>query len=173
MLQTLFLVLLAVGAFMDVRSRRIPNVLALAILSVALVASAMQQSAAHSIADALLGVGVALALWFPFWLLGLLGAGDVKYFAGAAAWIGVSLAWRASLLAGLLGGVMSVIFLIYLRGFRKAAGQIAMQVNHPNVMLAGADVGASDAKFRTFPYAVPMAVALAIAVLQPAFLINR
>ena len=42
-----------------------------------------------------------------------------------------------------------------------------------DVMLASANVGASDAKARTFPYAVPMGVALAIAVLQPAFLTNR
>lgn len=161
------------GALWDARSRRIPNWLSASIFVLALAAGVTHQSVAASISDAMLGTVVGFALWFPMWYLGLLGAGDVKYFAAGATWVGLDLAWRASLLAALLGGLMGIAFLIYERGFSKAARQVAIQVNHPEVFLAGADVGAGDAKSRTLPYAVPMGIALGVAIFKSEFLINR
>ena len=100
---------------------------------------------------------MGLGLWLPFWLMGLLGAGDVKFFAAASGWIGVALTWRAALLAAVLGGVMSLIVLIYRRGVRRTMGEVALQAQHATVLIAGADVGGSEAGARTFAYALPMA----------------
>ena len=122
--------------------------------------------------DALLGSGTGLGLWLPFWLLGLLGAGDVKYFAAASTWLGVSRAWRAALLAAMLGGILSVAVLVYQRGFRQTMGEMALQARHANIILSAANAGSSDAKARTFPYALPMAMAVATAVLRPGVLLN-
>jgi prepilin peptidase CpaA len=169
----LFLGLLAMGVVTDVRSRRIPNVLVLLLLAAGLIGALTGVSLAHSLLDALLGALAGLAAWLPFWLLGLLGAGDVKYFAAAASWVGISLSWRSSLLAAVLGGVMGVMVLIYRRGFRQTVGEVALQARHASVILADANAGAADAKARTFPYALPMAVALATAVLYPSVLLQH
>ena len=171
MLTAMFIALLAIGVVTDVRARRVPNALVLWLLAFGAVGGIAHWSAAGSSIDALLGMLLGLALWLPFWLLGLLGAGDVKYFAAAATWIGLSLTWRAALLAALLGGVMSVTVLIYRRGFQYTMRAVALQVNHAEVTLSHANAGESDAVQRTFPYALPMAMALATAVLRPGLLL--
>jgi prepilin peptidase CpaA len=169
----LYVGLLATGVWLDVRSRRIPNALVLALASAGLIGALGGISLARTPLDALLGAGVGLALWLPFWLLGLLGAGDVKFFAAAASWIGVALAWRASLLAAVLGGLMGIAVLLYQRGFRRTMGEVALQARHASVILADADAGGADAKSRTFPYALPMAIALAAAVMYPSVLLQN
>ena len=168
----LFFASLVVGVVTDVRSRRIPNILVLWLLGLGAVGALMHWSTAASPTDAVLGGLTGLGLWLPFWLLGLLGAGDVKYFAAASVWVGPPLAWRAALLAALLGGVMSVAVLVYRRGVRQTLGEIALQARHASVILADANAGNSDAKQRTFPYALPMAIALAVAVLFPGVLLD-
>jgi prepilin peptidase CpaA len=164
-----YLALLVAGIVTDVRDRRIPNVLVLVLLAVGVLGVVLHQAVAPSLLDALLGALAGLALWLPFWLLGLLGAGDVKFFAAASCWIGTGLAWRAALLAALLGGVMSVIVLIYQRGFQRAVRDVLLHAEHSSVILAAADTGNSEAKARTFPYALPMAIALSVAALIPRF----
>ena len=169
-LSALFFVALATGVVTDIRSRRIPNSLVLWLLGLGTIGALMHWSAATTPLDALVGGLSGLGLWLPFWLLGLLGAGDVKYFAAASVWVGAPLAWRAALLAALLGGVMSVAVLVYRRGVRHTLGEIALQARHASVILADANAGNSDAKQRPFPYALPMAIAIAVAVLFPGVL---
>lgn len=173
LLLTVFVGALGAGAVWDAHSRRIPNWLAVLIFVLALLGGVTHQSVAASLGDAVLGTLIGFALWFPMWYMGLLGAGDVKYFAAGATWVGAGLAWRASLLAALLGGLLGVAYLIYERGFSRALNQVAIQVNHPNVVLSGANVGAGDAKARTLPYAVPMGIALCCAIFKTGLLTNR
>ena len=68
---------------------------------------------------------------------------------------------------------MGVAVLVYRRGFRHAVGEVALQARHASVILADANAGAADAKARTFPYALPMAIALATAVLYPNALLQH
>lgn len=167
----LFLLTLLIGMTTDVRARRVPNVLVVIMLAWGLVAAAAQWSPANTLLGAAGGTAVGLALWLPFWFLGLLGAGDVKYFAAASAWIGAPLAWRAALAAALLGGVMGVVVLLVQRGLRRTAADVVLQYQHASQIIATADVGAGDAKARTFPYAVPMGVALGAAAIRPSLLL--
>ncbi len=163
---------LGIGMATDIRARRVSNALVGWLLLIGIAAALTHLSDARSLGDALAAGGVGLALWLPFWLLGLLGAGDVKYFAAGAIWLGLPLAWRAALLAALLGGVMSVLVLLYQRGLRQTAGTVALQWQQARAVIASADVGSSDAARRTFPYAVPMGSALALAALRPVWLLN-
>lgn len=163
----LFLVLLAVGMVFDVHSRRVPNALVVVMLGWAAVSAGMHWSTAASFGSAALGLVAGLALWLPFWLLGLLGAGDVKYFAAGAAWVGPDLAWRAALLTTLLGGLIAVVVLVRQRGLHRTAAEVALQYRHAAQLIAHADVSETDAAQRTFPYAVPMGLALAVAALRP------
>jgi len=166
----LFGTALALGAWSDIRSRRVPNTLVLALFAggLALTFSPLVQVTPM---QSLAGVGIGLALWLPLWLVGMLGAGDVKFFAAACAWIGPSLAWRASLASAMLGGVMAVGFLVYQRGLRQGALATALTASQAQMLIRhAAETGgasAAPAQSRTFPYAVPMAIVLWVAAVAP------
>ena len=168
----IYLVSLSAALVTDVRARRVPNVLVCWLLALGVIGAAAHWSMAVSMVDALGAGAIGLAMWLPFWVFGLLGAGDVKYFAAASLWIGVSLVWRAALLAALLGGLLALVQLAYQRGVRRTAATVAMQWQQARAVIATADVGGSDAAQRTFPYAVPMGLALATAVIRPFWLLN-
>lgn len=169
-----FLILLAAGSTTDIRSRRVPNALVLAMLAGAVVLASTRNDVSSAMLAAA-GAGLlGLALWLPFWLLGLLGAGDVKFFAAGAAWIGPALTWRAALLAALLGGVFAIGVLAWRRGSRAAALVLAAQVRDVRQLAVRPSVSVHRMASvdRTLPYAVPMAVALAVAALWPVLLIG-
>jgi prepilin peptidase CpaA len=150
----------------DVRSRRVPNVLTAALLVTGLLASALHIGAPSLLSSAL-GVLVGLVIWLPFWLMGMLGAGDVKFFAAACAWLGPSLAWRSSLAVALLGGVMAAAMMARQKGVKATAEFGAFGASNPGVMVRQARGEAMTTSARSFPYAVPMALVLAAAMFAP------
>ncbi len=162
-----YLGLLAAGVMGDITRRRVPNWLVLALLATAVVGSFVGVSAAVTPLRALTGASIGLGMWLPFWIAGLLGAGDVKFFAAGAAWIGPSLSWRATLIAALLGGVMSLGVMVWRLGVKGAAESVVVQTVNAKQLIATADVAGQEAASRTFPYALPMAVSLAAASLFP------
>lgn len=104
----LFVALLALAAHGDLRSRRIPNRLVLVIAVVGLVAATTVLAGPVGGRRAALGLVAGLGLWLPLWLLGALGAGDVKLAAACGAWLGPWGVVNASLLAMVAGGVLAV-----------------------------------------------------------------
>lgn len=100
-------VLVLVGAALDLRSRRIPNVLTLGGSLVGLGANVAVHQA-PGVVTSLTGwaVGVAL-LAIPF-ILGGMGAGDVKLLALAGAWGGPEFALYTMLFGAVVGGVIAV-----------------------------------------------------------------
>jgi prepilin peptidase CpaA len=96
----------------DARTRRIPNVLVLVILACGLASSLVAGPWPRSLLGALGGAAVGFAVWMPFYLLRMLGAGDVKFFAAASAWLGPGLALKASVWAGVFGGLLAAIWLL-------------------------------------------------------------
>jgi prepilin peptidase CpaA len=103
-----FTFLLAGACVSDLRSRRIPNVivsaLALSGIGYAFVMMTPQAALVHALG----GSAVGLALWLPFWLVRVLGAGDVKLVAATGAWLGVAGVVEASLLGAAAGGVLAM-----------------------------------------------------------------
>lgn len=163
----LFVLLVAAAAWHDVRHRRIPNLLNAILLLAGVVASVAAPVRVVGAVDALAGVGVGLALWLPFYVLGFLGAGDVKFFAASSAWLGVSLSWRAALLSALLGGVVAVVFLLRESRLGRVARSLAL-VPFLRRLPAVSIEGMSEAEARRqLPYGVPMAVGAAVAFLSP------
>jgi prepilin peptidase CpaA len=159
-----------IASVFDVRARRVPNWLVLSLLIMGIAAVAWGTAPSDSWRAASLGFATGLACWLPLWLLGMLGAGDVKLFAAASAWIGPSLSWRAALLAALLGGGIALAMLVQRRGLRKAADSVAVQAPHPRAIVGAAASAQHPQSAETVPYAVPMAIALAIAWFFPEFL---
>jgi prepilin peptidase CpaA len=66
---------------------------------------------------------VGLAAWLPPYALGALGAGDVKLFAAAAAWLGPRGVLPATLYAALAGGALALAWVVrgQMAGARPAA----------------------------------------------------
>lgn len=165
-----FLLLVAASIAWDVRARRIPNVLSLALCVGGFAFAAVMQPVLPGLLGAIGGVGVGFAIWIGFYAMGVMGAGDVKFFAAASAWLGASLSWRASLLAALIGGALSVAFLLRdarlgrtLRGFALLSFTRSMPT--PSVM----DLD-PDAARRHLPYGVALGLGAGIAFLFPAAL---
>jgi prepilin peptidase CpaA len=106
---------IAVG---DVRTRRIPNLLNLAI---ALSGLGFQGATGGwtGLAEGVWGLLLGFGLLFPlYWLKGM-GAGDVKALAALGAWLGPWLTFVLFLYMGVAGGVMSLLVLIR-RGLLRA-----------------------------------------------------
>src|SRR5688500_17057938 len=75
------------AAVCDVRSRRIPNALTFGAAASALV-YALATGGIGSLGFAAAGWIAGAALFFPFFALGGMGAGDVKLIAALGAWVG-------------------------------------------------------------------------------------
>jgi prepilin peptidase CpaA len=105
------IVALAIGVaacVTDLRSRRIPNWLTFG--------AAVAAMAFAGIAHGLSGLGYAAAGWavgcllfLPWFLLGGMGAGDVKLLAALGAWLGPWDAVWVALYAAIAGGVLAIV----------------------------------------------------------------
>ena len=95
------------GAGWDLSTRRVPNVLTIGAAGVAFIYFAAVGGAA-GVAWSVLGCASGLALFFPLFAVGALGAGDVKLLAAFGAWLGPSGALRSALWGAMLGGVMAL-----------------------------------------------------------------
>ncbi|MCA9665371.1 MAG: prepilin peptidase [Myxococcales bacterium] len=101
---------LLIAAALDMRSRRVPNLLTVALLVGGLVA----RGALGGFGELAWGLGAALGamivLLVPF-AKGWLGGGDVKLFVALAAWLGPKAFVTALVAATLAGGVLAIAML--------------------------------------------------------------
>ncbi|HSJ24326.1 MAG TPA: prepilin peptidase [Longimicrobiales bacterium] len=107
-LTVLLVLTVAVAAVMDVRTRRIPNVLTLSALGVALALRALLGWPA--LGAGLLGAGVALALLLPLFAMGGVGGGDAKLLVAVGGFLGLGGFITAVLATAVFGGVMAVAY---------------------------------------------------------------
>ena len=108
MVNTVAVVLLgALGSGWDIRTRRIPNALTLGFALAALVVHVTLEGAPGAI-NTVAGWAAGLALFLPLFILGGMGAGDVKLLAAIGAWLGPVNAVETALAAGVIGGVLAL-----------------------------------------------------------------
>ena len=142
LLMILFTALLAVGAGWDLSHRRIPNQLVVALVAAGLVSTGATLGLRGILTMGLAGAITGLIIWLPLWLMGFIGAGDVKFFVAAAVWLGPRATLGAALISAIVGGILGCAW-IAIR-LRTKIGQ-------------GTSV----------PYGVAMAVGLAVVVWVP------
>lgn len=92
----------------DLATRRVPNVLTFGT-ALAAIGYAGATQGMPGVGTSLAGWAVGCALFLPWFLLGGMGAGDVKLLAGLGAWLGPGTAVWAALYAGLVGGPMALL----------------------------------------------------------------
>jgi len=115
------------GAAIDLWTRRVPNPLTMG-LAAAGVAYAVFGIGGLSIGASLAGLALGLALMLPGHLLGATGAGDVKLFAAAGAFVGPSHILFAFLYTAIAGGVIAILISLWRRRLRETVGDAALLI---------------------------------------------
>jgi prepilin peptidase CpaA len=162
----LFIALLGVVARSDITARRVPNAVVLALIVSGAVVATTILRAPVGLRGGMAGFALGVALWAPFWLMRLLGAGDVKLAAAIGVWLGPSGVLEASLLAGIAGGMLAAIVLARRRRLGVLAVGAALwagalqrgQLTRPLV----------NDRADVLPYGVALAVGAALAGWLPA-----
>jgi prepilin peptidase CpaA len=111
----------------------------------------------------LLATFFGLALLYGLYMVGGMGAGDVKLLAGIGAWLHSQHTWNIFAATAIVGGIMALIMIAYTGRWRKHFQQFNMligeffEVKDTEVLFQRA----ADRKSKMFllPYGIPMTVA--------------
>jgi len=125
------MVLLGAAVVSDLRARRIANSINLLVLVLGLIQAAALGGGVVGLWHAVLGVLVALVIWFPMFALRLIGAGDAKLMAASSAWLGWQGALTASLVTGAAGGLLGAYWLLRRYGLGRAAHALGLALRDP------------------------------------------
>jgi prepilin peptidase CpaA len=131
--QVVVMILGGVACVCDLRTRRIPNLLTFGGSAIA-VAYSLWISSLGGLAASLGGWTVGLALFLPMFLLGGMGAGDVKLAACIGAWLGPSAALFVALYSAIAGGVMAVAVAVATGYFKQAVANVWLLLAHWRVV---------------------------------------
>jgi prepilin peptidase CpaA len=104
--------LLVLAAGWDVASFTIPNFLQLALIAAFAVFVMAAGMAPLTIGEHLLAGFLGLIVGFTLFALGYIGGGDAKLFACVVLWLGFSNLLDYALVASLLGGALTVLFVV-------------------------------------------------------------
>jgi prepilin peptidase CpaA len=149
----------ALGVVCDVRSRRIPNVLTFGAAAAAFI-YALLIGGWGPFGIAIAGWLAGAALFFPFFALGGMGAGDVKLMAALAAWFGPADAVWLAIFASIAGGVFGLIVALAHGYLRQALANVRLMLTHWRVFgfqpIAGLTL--LDATAPRLAYAIPIMI---------------
>ena len=165
----LFTLELVTACATDVRVRRIPNVLVLMILLTGVAFSLATRPLVPALTWSIAGLSVGFGIWIPFHVIGAIGAGDVKFFAAIGAWLGPSLTWRAAVAAALIGGVLSVGFLLRENRLGDTLHRVVLAASSRTARLLESPETAKPSRAR-LPYGVALASGALIAAWWPQLL---
>lgn len=122
-----------VAVAFDVRTRRIPNLLTFGAAILALCVATLSGGPSATMTAVLAWI-VGVALFFPFFALGGMGAGDVKLLAAVGAWLGPSQVAIVALASSLAGGVIAIVVALGHGYLRAAVHNVWMLLMHWRVM---------------------------------------
>ena len=118
----------------DLRSRRVPNILTLGVAGIGLALAAMQATRITPV-EAAAGFAVGLLLMLPGHLIGATGAGDVKLMAAFGTLLGPARTGVAFVYTALAGGLLAIAIAIWRRRARTTVAR-ALTVMDPSVVAA-------------------------------------
>ena len=146
----------------DVRARRVPNTLTFPAAALALLYAAVS-GGWPALGTSVLGLVAGIALFFPIFALGGMGAGDVKLMGALGAWLGPLAALWVALYGSLAGGVLAVGVALGHGYLGTALRNLWMAVAIWRVSgvqpIPGVTLG--DAAGPRLPYAIPIAAGVA------------
>jgi prepilin peptidase CpaA len=162
-----FTLLLVAGCVTDVKSRRIPNELVAALLATGWLFALYSPDVFRALGMSLAGMAVGFGIWIAFYLAGAIGAGDVKFFAAAGAWLGPAATWRAALIAAVVGGVLALAFLLVEKRLGAVLRRMAVAVSSGSLAGIPDRAPVSGTRHRALPYGVALAIGALVAAWFP------
>ncbi len=120
-MEVILICLVAQAALTDLAMRKIPNVLVLSGLLLALILHLLSGPPWAPLSHWLAGIVAGFFLFLPLYLLRGMAAGDVKLMAMVGAFTGPSLALQIAVLSYLIGGVMALLMLLASGRWRDSA----------------------------------------------------
>jgi prepilin peptidase CpaA len=163
-----FSVLLVAACVTDVRWRRIPNALVLALVIPGIAYSVSLDPWLPGLGRAMGGLTLGFTIWIAFFVIGAIGAGDVKLFAAAGAWLGPGATWRAAVVSAAIGGVLAVAMLLRERRAREGFEKVLISVSTRSVAPLTPDPAMPTS--RQLPYGVALACGALIVAWIPGVL---
>ena len=152
---------LIIATIVDLRTRRIPNVLTGSMLGVGMGFAAFGLGKI-SLGAAALGCVVGLVLMLPGHALGATGAGDVKLMAAVGAILGPVMVLNAFLFTAVAGGVLAVIVAVRRRRLGVTLAGTARMISTPTDVRREVQ---SAVPARRFAYGPAIAVGSVLAAL--------
>ena len=159
--------LLMAACVSDLRTRLIPNRIVLATIALGFVSAVVTKRDIAGLTHAGAGLLTGFVVWFPFYLLRMLGAGDVKLFAASATFLGARGAVEGALYTALFGGALALVYMILSSGWTWTFIRLGHGVQHP-AMLRNAPPAAG----RRMPYALAISAGVLLAFWWPGHLIG-
>lgn len=162
-----FSLLLVTGCVYDWRTRKIPNELVALILATGWLYALLSPDILRALGSSLAGTAVGFAIWIAFYIAGAIGAGDVKFFAAAGAWLGPGATWRAALIAAVVGGVLAVGFLVLQGRLGLVLRRMALAASSGSLAILHDRSAAPGTTHRHLPYGVALAIGALVAAWLP------
>lgn len=113
--------LLTLSVITDIKWKKIPNALTFPVMIIGLTIHGFN-SGVSGLIYSIEGLFLGMALLIVFYLLGMMGAGDVKLMGAVGSILGPEGVFKAFLFTAIAGGIYAVIMLAYhgqLTGFMK------------------------------------------------------
>jgi prepilin peptidase CpaA len=159
-------VFIAACMIIDVRERRIPNVLS----GVALLAGTVANASYFGVAGALsslVGSAVGALLLLGPCALGGVGAGDVKMLSAIGALVGPGLVFASGLVGMVLGGVVMTTHLLRIGRLGEIIGRLGDMIGGAirSRSVATLRTSTADPAAVTLPYSVPLGIGTVVVLL--------
>lgn len=159
------LVIAVAACGFDIPTRRIPNWLTLGGAMAAFFFYLFVDGPSGT-TRSLLGWAVGIGCFLPLFLLGGLGAGDVKLLACIGAWLGPAPALWTALYAAIAGGVLALIVALATGYLRSAFDNVYLLLAHFRAVgvRPHPELTLERGKGPRLPYAVPITVGVIAAM---------
>ena len=152
---------LGTAAVIDIRQRRIPNVVCVATAATGLTLS-MFGISSITVTSALAGLAFGFLMMLPGHVFGATGAGDVKLFAAAGTLLGSGRIVTAFTFVAIAGGILAVVIAIRRGRLGRTMGLTARLLGRPNKLKTAIE---SPAEHNRFSYGPAIAIGCVIAIL--------
>jgi len=152
---------LGTAAVIDIRQRRIPNVVCVTTAAAGLVLATVGVNKI-TVTSALAGLAFGFLMMLPGHVFGATGAGDVKLFAAAGTLLGSGRIVTAFLYVATAGGVLAVVIAIQRGRLGRTVGMAARLLGRPDKLKTAIE---SPAEHNRFSYGPAIAIGCVIAML--------
>jgi|SRR5579862_6878355 prepilin peptidase CpaA len=168
--QAVLVLIVVTAAVYDLRYRRIPNWLVLAGLVAGFGLNTFLFESSGLIHSAK-GMGLALAIYFPLYVLRAMGAGDAKLMAAVGSIVGWGNWLAIFVLTAVIGGLMGLVVLLFAGRIRRTFWNLGWMINE--MMHFRAPYRSSEELDVRSEKAMRMPHGVAIALGSIAFLVAR